>query len=99
MELGLGEVISGLKRELLEMHIRPDEKMLVLSGVELELKFVVEKAGEATGKNHYLFFAAEAKGSYKNQNVHTMRLKLEPNSEWEYGGVVAAHVTPSAPSY
>jgi hypothetical protein len=86
MEIGLADVITSLKRELLEVQKRPEERILTIKDIEIELKFVVEKERGVVGKGHYLFFAAEAKGSYKNQNVHTIKLKLEPNKEFPHGG-------------
>lgn len=86
MEIGLADVIDSLRRELLELDRRATEKIFLLGDVELEMKFVVEKQAEAGGKGHYLFLAAEAKGSYKSANIHTIKLKLEPNKSWREGG-------------
>jgi hypothetical protein len=95
MEIGLADVIRSLKEELLALDRTDDEKPLVVKSIDVEIKFVVEKAGSATGKAKYLFFAAEAKGEYKNQNVHTVKLTLGPNPGW-----VNAHGMPGvmAPS-
>lgn len=85
MEIGLASVIDSLRDELLNLERNATEKMFLLNDVEIEMKFVVERMGEAAGRGHYLFFAAEAKGSYKNQNVHTIKLKLVTNPE-RHGG-------------
>jgi hypothetical protein len=85
MEIGLADVIDSLRRELLELDRYPSEKIFILGEVEIEMKFVIEKVAEAKAGVHYLFFAAEAKGSYKNQNVHTIKLKLTQNPEWRGG--------------
>jgi hypothetical protein len=52
--------------------------MFFIEDIELELKFVVEKTGEATGKVQFGLFAAEAKGEYKDQHVNTVTLTLKP---------------------
>ena len=90
MQIGLADVINSLKSELFDLHMNPGEKMFLVGDVEIEIKFVIEKKREATGGGHYLFFAAEAKGSYKSENVHTIKLKLVPNSEWNYGRIAPA---------
>jgi hypothetical protein len=92
MEIGLADVIDSLRRELLELDRYPSEKVFVLGDIEIEMKFVIEKTAEAKGGGHYLFFAAEAKGSYKKENVHSIKLKLTPNPEWRGG----RRVMPSA---
>ncbi|HEV2315427.1 MAG TPA: trypco2 family protein [Candidatus Acidoferrales bacterium] len=77
MELGLTDLIATLKEEIgkLQFTGRP---MFFIEGVELELKFVVERTADAFGKVQWLLFAAEAKGTYKNEHVNTVTLSLKP---------------------
>ena len=90
MEIGLRDVVDSLRRELLDLDRFPSEKMFLLQDVEIEMKFVIEKSAGASGRGHYLFFAAEAKGSYKSQNVHTIKLKLGANPNWHGGAIYPA---------
>jgi NTP-dependent ternary system trypsin peptidase co-occuring protein len=77
MELGLIELIEQLKRDIATLEFSHDH-MFTIQSVELELKFVVEKSLDATGKAHWILFAAEAKGKYKDQHVNTVKLTLKP---------------------
>ncbi len=78
METGLTDLIGTLKRELEEVQEQPGKKLLFVETVEIEIKFVVEKAAEGSGAAKYLLFAVEGKGSYKSENVHTIKLTLHP---------------------
>jgi len=89
MELGLVELIEQLKRELGQLQRSPSH-LFTIAGVDLELKFGVEKTVEAGGKAHWVLFAAEAKGQYKDQNVNTIKLTLKPLIGPGYSGMVAA---------
>lgn len=77
MELRLSDLITNLKREIEELK-STGPAMFTVDGVELELKFVVEKSTDAAGTVKWMLFAAEAKGTYKTQNVNTVRLTLKP---------------------
>jgi len=56
--------------------------MFTIHSVELELKFVIEKSLDARGKAHWVLFATEAKGQYKNQHVNTVKLTLKPKEDF-----------------
>jgi hypothetical protein len=77
MELGLKELIRQLRRDIVELQ-KSDSPIFRLGTIELELKFVVERTIDATGKAHWVLFAAEAKGEYKDQHISTIKLSLEP---------------------
>jgi hypothetical protein len=77
MELGLIELIGQLKHDIARLQTS-DSAMFDLKAVELELKFVVERTVDASGKAHWVFFAAEARGEYKDQHVNTIKLSLVP---------------------
>jgi Trypsin-co-occurring domain 2 len=77
MELGLSDLIARLKEEIGKLQFT-GPAMFTIDGVELELKFVVEKSTDATGKVNWMLFAAEAKGAYRTQNVNTVKLTLKP---------------------
>ena len=77
MDLGLIELVRQLKYEIGQLQYT-DVPMFAIEEVELELKFLVEKTVDATGKAHWVLFAAEAKGEYKDQQVNTIKLKLKP---------------------
>jgi Trypsin-co-occurring domain 2 len=87
MEIGLVDLIATLKKEFQDLQQLPGPKMLSMTTVELEIKFTVQKNIEAGAKAKWLLLAAEAKGSYKNENVHTIKLSFEPNESW--GRIVA----------
>jgi hypothetical protein len=88
MELGLVELIEQLKRELEQLQRTPSH-LFTIAGVDLELKFGVEKTVEAGGKAHWVLFAAEAKGQYKDQQVNTIKLTLKPLTGPKYPQMVA----------
>jgi hypothetical protein len=94
-EIGLADVIRSLKNELLMLEKTNDEKPLVVNSIDFEIRFVVEKKGGATGKANYLFFAAEAKGEYKSQNVHTIKLSLGVNPGWKNSQGIYGVLPPS----
>lgn len=77
MHFGLVELIEQLKRELGELQLS-ESHLFTIEGVDLELKFVVEKTIGASGKARWVLFAAEAKGQYKDQQVNTIKLALRP---------------------
>jgi Trypsin-co-occurring domain 2 len=77
MQLGIVELIEQLKSELEQLQLSPTH-LFTVEGVDLELKFVVERSVDATGKAHWVLFAAEAKGQYKDQQVNTIKLTLKP---------------------
>ncbi len=77
MELGLVELIERLKHEIGELQFRRSP-MFTIEAVELELKFIVERTADASGSVHWVLFAAEAKGEYKDQHVNTIKLTLKP---------------------
>jgi hypothetical protein len=52
--------------------------MFTIIDIELELKFVVEKTVDASGGVHWVLFAVDAKGEYKDQRVNTIKLRLNP---------------------
>jgi hypothetical protein len=77
MELGLVQLIRQLKIELGELQLTPNP-LFSIEAVDVELKFVVEKSVDAGGKAHWILYAAEAKGQYKNQHINTIKLTLRP---------------------
>ncbi|MGA7887486.1 MAG: trypco2 family protein [Acidobacteriaceae bacterium] len=77
MQLGLVELIGQLKSELEQLQLSRSH-LFTVQGVDVELKFVVEKRVEATGKAHWVFLAAEAKGEYTDQQVNTIKVTLKP---------------------
>ena len=77
MHFGLVELIEQLKSELEQLQ-QSRSHLFSIEGVDVELKFVVEKTIDATGKAHWVLFAAEAKGQYKDQQVNTIKLTLKP---------------------
>ena len=77
MQIGLVELIEQLKREPGELQLSRSH-MFSIDAVQLELKFVVERSIDASGKATWVLFAAEAKGEYKDQRVNTITLSLRP---------------------
>ena len=75
-ELGLIELIDKLRQDIAKLQDRP--AMFTIQDIELELKFVVEKTANASGGVHWVLFAADAKGEYKDQRVNTITLRLTP---------------------
>ncbi len=77
MELGLVELIEQLKRELEQLQQSPSP-LFSIAGVDVELKFGVEKTIGAGGKAQWVLFAVDARGEYKDQQVNTIKLTLKP---------------------
>ena len=77
MELGLVELIEQLKSELGKLQ-QSHSHLFAIEGVELELKFGVERSLGAGGEAQWVLFAAKAKGEYKDQQVNTIKLTLKP---------------------
>lgn len=75
--IGLVELVEQLKSELGELQLSPSH-LFTVEGVDLEIKFVVERSVDAKAKAQWVFFAAEAKGQYKDQLVNTIKLTLKP---------------------
>ncbi|MFZ0912545.1 MAG: trypco2 family protein [Candidatus Korobacteraceae bacterium] len=80
MELGLVELIEQLEMDIARLQ-ESGSRMFTLNTVELELKFVVERTVDAGGKAHWVLFAAEAKGEYKDQHINSIKLNLSPQEQ------------------
>jgi Trypsin-co-occurring domain 2 len=97
MELGLVELIGQLKRELEQLQ-QSSSHLFTVDGVDLELKFVVERGVDATGTARWVLFAAEAKGHYQNQHVNTINLTLKPITYITKDGKVGINIKAEGPT-
>jgi len=83
-KLGFTELVKALRREVEAAQARfaeGDSPMFVLTSVEAEVNFVLDREVSAGGRVNILFFAVEAKGQYKSENVHKLKIHLEPASQ------------------
>ena len=86
---GLRDAIESSQEALKE---RGQDAMFQIDKVEAEIHFVVEKTAGAGGGFNIHFVTIGAKGSYKKENVHTLKLTLSP-----VGGSVEAAGPESGP--
>lgn len=90
-KLGLSELLAALRLEIevAQTRLKTERKTAVLAikTVEAEVHFLVDKTTSGKGGANIHFFAAEAKHEYKSENVHKLRITLEPTeSPIEFAG-------------
>jgi hypothetical protein len=80
-ELGPTELVTALRSEIEAAQAQFAEgkqPMFVVKGVEAEVSFVVEKSTSAGGGLHIYFVVVDAKRVCKAENVHRLKILLEP---------------------
>lgn len=79
--IGLAELIQQVKKELLSTvpGQSPDAPILFVESVELELQVAVSREGTGGVKIDVLAVGGgEIGGSFKRENVHTVKVSLSP---------------------
>lgn len=79
---GLTDLVAALRSEIdraqTKLAEQGKEAMFNLDHVEAEVHFVIEKGAGGGGGFNIHFVAVEAKGNYKSQNVHKLKISLTP---------------------
>jgi hypothetical protein len=80
--IGLADMLRALRIELLEaqenVSSSGEAPILDLEGAEVEVKFTVVKGAKGKVGAELHFFAVELGGKYEVEEVHQLRLKLQP---------------------
>jgi hypothetical protein len=80
--IGLADMLRALRYELLEAQSNvsgsKNPPLLNLEGAEVEVKFVVKKGASGKLGADVHFFAIELGGKYDVEEVHQLKLKLQP---------------------
>jgi len=79
-EIGLGEMVVALRKELLQAQEEGDEKALKfkVDEIELDVELVTTKGGAVGAGVKFWVYNAEMKGKLEHARTHRLHLKLKP---------------------
>ena len=81
-EIPIAEIVRELHDEILDLQKEKQEgrrtALWRISDCEIEINVVTKRTVQADGKVSVALFATSGNGSYSKEQVHKVKLKLEP---------------------